>query len=119
MVDLSVTTRSLLVRVLGVHKLWALKGSLEIGLDHVAAIRADAQIARRWWHGIRMPGTNIPGVLTAGTFYQNGKRVFWDVHDPSHTVVIELHDEPYHQLVIEVADPQAAVELVTGALRHP
>jgi hypothetical protein len=36
-----------------------------------------------------MPGTNIPGVLTAGTFYQDGKRVFWDVHNPDNTVVIE------------------------------
>jgi hypothetical protein len=27
-----------------------------------------------------MPGTNIPGVLTAGTFDQHGKRVFSDVH---------------------------------------
>ena len=40
-----------------------------------------------------MPGTNIPGVLTAGTFYQHGKRVFWDVHNPDNTVVIELKDE--------------------------
>jgi hypothetical protein len=63
-----------------------------------------------------MPGTNIPGVLTAGTFYEDGKRVFWDVHNPDNTVVIELKDERYNQLVVEVADPKAAVELVQSAL---
>ncbi len=40
-----------------------------------------------------MPGTSIPGVLTAGTFYHDSKRVFWDVHNPENTVVIELKDE--------------------------
>jgi hypothetical protein len=63
-----------------------------------------------------MPGTNIPGVLTAGTFYQDGKRVFWDVHNPDNTVVIGLRDERYNELIVEVADPQAAVELVKTAL---
>jgi roadblock/LC7 domain-containing protein len=63
-----------------------------------------------------MPGTNIPGVLTAGTFYQDGKRVFWDGHNPENTVVIELRDERYNELIVEVADPQAAAELVKAAL---
>ena len=63
-----------------------------------------------------MPGTNIPGVLTAGTFYQDGKRVFWDVHNPENTVVIELRDERYNELIVEVADPTAAVKLVKAAL---
>ncbi len=55
-------------------------------------------------------------MLTAGTFYQDGKRVFWDVHNPEDTVVIELKDERYNQLIVEVADPNAAVELVKAAL---
>lgn len=65
---------------------------------------------------LRMPGANIPGVLTAGTFYQHGKRVFWDVYNPDNTVVIELKDERYNELIVEVTDPQAAVELVKAAL---
>ena len=65
-----------------------------------------------------MPGTNIPGVLTAGTFYQDGKRVFWDVHNPENTVVVLLKGEQYNELIVEVADPQAAVELVKAALRR-
>jgi hypothetical protein len=63
-----------------------------------------------------MPGTNIPGVLTAGTFFHDGKRVFWDVHNPENTVVIELRDERYNELIVEVADPNAAVKLVKAAL---
>jgi hypothetical protein len=117
MVDLSITDGKLLLNVRGADKLWAFKSSLEIPLQHIAGIRADPNIARGWWHGIRVPGTNIPGVITAGTFYQDGKRVFWDVHNPENTVVIDLHDERYNQLIVEVADPQAAAALM-GAHQH-
>jgi hypothetical protein len=47
----------------------------------------------------------VPEVITAGTFFQDGDRVFWDVHDPEKTVVIRLEDERYARLVIEVEDP--------------
>ena len=56
------------------------------------------------------------GLLTVGTFYQHGKRVFWDVHDPENTIVFALKDERYDELIVEVADPNAAVELVKAAL---
>ena len=116
MVDLSISGGNLVLHVRGADKLWAFKSSLEIPVAHVAEVRADPAIARAWWHGIRMPGTSIPGVLTAGTFYQDGRRVFWDVHNPDQTVVIGLKDERYNELIIEVADPNAAVELVKAAL---
>jgi hypothetical protein len=116
MVDLFISGGTLLLHVRGADQLWALKSSLEIPLQRIIGIRADPNIARGWWHGIRMPGSNIPGVLTAGTFYQNGKRVFWDVHDPANTLVIELADERYDELIVEVADPEAAVKQVKAAL---
>jgi hypothetical protein len=116
MVDLSIADGKLSLHVRGADKLWAFKSSLEIPLAHIAGVRADAEVARGWWHGIRMPGTNMPGVITAGTFYQHGNRVFWDVHNPEKTIVIDLHDERYSKLVVEVVDPQAAVNLIHAAL---
>jgi len=116
MVDLSIAEGSLKLHVRGADKLWALKSSLEIPLLHITGIRADPSVAHGWWHGIKLPGTNIPGVLTAGTFYQDGKRRFWDVHHPKNTVVIELRNEGYDELIVEVADPLVAVEQVRAAL---
>jgi hypothetical protein len=40
--------------------------------------------------------------------------VFWDVHDPEKTVVIQLRDERYAQLVIEVEDPHATAAAIQG-----
>jgi hypothetical protein len=115
-VDLSVAEGKLTLHVRGADKLWAFKSSLEIPLVHIAGVRADPQAARGWYHGIRLPGTNVPGVITAGTFYQDGKRVFWDVHDPEKTIVIDLPDERFNQLVVEVADPDATIQLIQTAL---
>jgi hypothetical protein len=116
LVDLSIAEGKLTLHVRGVDKLWAFKSTLEIPLVHVAGVRADAEAARGWYHGIRMPGTNVPGVITAGSFYQDGKRVFWDVHHPEKTIVIDLHDERYSELFVEVDDPEAAVRLIQAVL---
>lgn len=96
--------------------MWAFKSSLEIPLAHISGARADPEMARGWYHGVRMPGTNVPGIITAGTFCQDGNQVFWDVHHPEKTIVIDLHDERYNQLIVEVEDPQAAVGLIQSAL---
>jgi hypothetical protein len=112
MVDLSVAEGNLVLHVRGADKFWSLKSTLEIPLEHIAGVRADPEVARGWWHGFKMAGTDFPGVLLAGTFYQHGKRIFWDVHHPDNTIVIELHDERYAELIVEVADPAAAVELI-------
>ena len=116
MVDLAVGEGKLTLRVHGADKLWAFKSTLEIPLVHIAGVRADPEIARGWWHGVRMPGTNIPGVITAGTFYQEGRRIFWDVHNPANTVVVTLRDERYDELVVEVSDPPAALKMIQDAL---
>lgn len=115
MVDLSVSDGKLVLHVRGADRLWALKSSLEIPLPHISNVRADASVAKGWYHGLRMPGTNIPGVITAGTFYQDGQRVFWDVHHPENTIVIELRDERYSELIVEVPHPQTAVDLIRDA----
>lgn len=116
MVDLSIQEGKLMLHVRGADRLWAFKSSLEIPLVHIAAVRADPEVARGWYHGMRMPGTNVPGVITAGTFYQDGKRIFWDVHHPEKTIVIDLHDERYNQLIVEVEDPEVAVHLIESAV---
>ena len=100
----------------GWDQLWALKSQLEIPLAHIKSVRADPEPARGWWHGVRLPGTQIPGLLTAGSFYQSEGFVFYDVHDPERTVVIELDHEHYQRLVIEVESPAEVVKTLNSAI---
>jgi hypothetical protein len=100
---------NLILRMEGMDEVWALKSELTIPLKHITEVRMDEEVVRGWYHGIKFPGSNIPGILTAGTFYQDGKRVFWDIHHPEAAVVISLTHESYSELVIEVEDPQGLV----------
>jgi hypothetical protein len=45
-------------------------------------------------------------------------RVLWTVNIPEDPVVIELKDERCSKLIVEVANPKAAVELVRAGLPH-
>jgi hypothetical protein len=115
MVEISIADGRVHFEVNGWDKLWALHSRLEIPVEHIRAVRADPEPARGRWHGFRLPGTRIPGLLTAGTFYQDGEWVFYDVHHPDNTIVLELDHEHYKRLVIEVADPAAAVALLAAS----
>jgi hypothetical protein len=118
MVEVTVRDGIAVFAVEGVDKLWALKSRLEIPLAHIRDVRLDAEAARGWWHGFKALGTDVPGVITAGTFYQHGKRIFWDVHDPERVIVIGLKDERYDELIIEVADPVAVISLLQTSMRN-
>ena len=66
--------------------------------------------------GLRAPGTHLPRIITAGTFYKDGERVFWNVRPSREPVVIELAGERYARLVLSVDDARATAERVERAL---
>ena len=115
MAVISVQGQDLVVEMTGLDKLWAHKSKLTIPLAHVRGATMDPGILGEP-KGIRAPGTHVPGMITAGTFHQNGEKVFWAVRDAQKAVVVELtDDERFTRLVVEVDDPRAAVALVEQA----
>jgi hypothetical protein len=118
MVEVSLTDDHLHLTVKGLDKLWAFRSQLDIPFRHIRSVRHDPEASSGWWHGIKMPGTSIPGILTAGTFYQrNGQRVFWDVHNPEMSIILELHDDRFDELIVEVNDPLFTVEQIKARLQ--
>ena len=115
MARVTVDGESMNVEIEGLDKFWALKSHLVIPLGNVRGATADPGVAKDP-KGIRAPGTSVPGFITAGTFYVDGERVFWDVHDPAKAVVVELADQRYVRLIVEVDDPAATVELIERAI---
>ena len=115
MATISIDGSDLTIDVQGMDKFWSLKSRLTIPMAHVRGATANPSIASEY-KGWRGPGTHLPGVIVAGTFHQDGKRVFWDVHNKDKAIVIELKDDTYQRLVIEVDDPRATVELIERAV---
>ncbi len=112
MADIEYTGGALVVHVKGWDKVWALKSELSIPIHHVVRAEPAGDEARQWWKGWRMPGTSIPGVITAGTFLKDGARVFWDVHDADRAIAIHLRDDQYNELIVEVDDPTATIDTI-------
>ena len=115
MVDLTIPNGALDVQVLGWSKVWALKSRIRVPLGSVRAVRHDPEAARGLWKGWRVPGTHVPGVITAGTYRTRGQKHFWDVRRPGRAVVVELEGADYDRLIVDVRDPGATVRMIERA----
>lgn len=116
MAEIEITPTNLVVHVKGADQFFALKSQLEVPLEHIARVILNPPEVHNIWHGLRVAGTNLPGVITAGRFVQHGQWAFWDVHDPKKAICIELHDEHYAKIVIGVDDPFGVAEAITSAV---
>jgi hypothetical protein len=115
MAEVAINETTLTITIEGWDRVWALRSQLEIPLEHVQGARVDPEV-NLGWKRLKIAGTHLPGVIAAGTFYEKGGLVFWDVHDAEQAIVIDLRDERYKRLVIQVDDPSATVARITEAL---
>jgi hypothetical protein len=114
--EIELAPDALVIHIQGVDRLLAVKSRLEVPLAHVAAVDPAPPEAHQVWHGLKLVGSNLPGVVTAGRFLQDGEWAFWDVHDPAKAIAIRLHDEHYAKLVIGVDEPAETVARIRAAL---
>jgi hypothetical protein len=117
MVSVTVESDRAVFEVEGWDKVWSLRSRLEIPLAHITGVEANVDQVSQWWHGLRVMGTDMPGLFAAGTFYYHGELVFWDVRHLHNTIIVSLDHERYRKLIIEVADPIAAVARLRDATK--
>jgi len=117
MVDVSIAGDLIVFQVEGLHKVWALRSRLEIPLAHLLGAEYRPDEVGRWWHGLKVAGTDAPGLFAAGTFYYHGELVFWDVRHVENAIVVSLADESYRKLIVEVVNPQTTVAMINDAIR--
>ena len=119
MTEVTIGNGRLHVEITGWDRVWSLRRRFDIPLAHVRDARIDPAVARGP-KGLRVRGTHFlpgfPGKVTAGIFYRRGTWAFWNVHDPDQAIVIDLQDERYARLVLQVADPAATVAAICAAL---
>ena len=120
MVTIVVDGETLDIQVQGMHKLWAMKSSLRIPLADIREVRHDPERAKRMFPGARLPGTHIPYVYTAGTFYQADFRPdFWSVQNADRAIVIQCAaGAAYDEIIVEVENPLETVHRISAALAH-
>jgi hypothetical protein len=116
MVDVTVDADKIVFEVEGWDKFWALRSRLQIPISHIKGARIDGDATKGWWKGVKVGGAQIPGVITAGTFYTQGRLIFYDAHKSEQTIVVDLEHENYDALILQVRDPEAALNLITTTI---
>jgi hypothetical protein len=110
-VEMQVSDGQLLVRFGGWDTLWTLRRAVRVPLPQIeqVTVRQIGALRPRWWWRLR--GTELPGVLRAGSFVARGGRELWDVRQGAVVVDIELAESaPFRRIVLEVPDPAVAAE---------
>jgi hypothetical protein len=114
--SIKLTKDTLTVHIEGPDQRWAMKTQLQVPLANVVCAQDASREADSWLHNMRVGGTHIPGVISVGLFYSHGGFVFWDVHDPEKAIAIELLDERYHKIVVEVENPDQDIASIEEAI---
>lgn len=96
------------------EKVLALKGPLKIPLKHIkeATIEAPEPSLLE----IRAPGTYVPRLIKAGTYYTKRGKEFWYVTRSKGCLTIELKNEAYKRLVLSVDENVKWVERINDAI---
>jgi len=91
---------------------------LSVPLAHVE--RAEASRPPFTWKSLRAPGTSVPGLLKAGTYYTDRGKEFWYVErrDGQQPLTLELRDEPFRRLVLSIADARGWADRINDAIRR-
>lgn len=111
MVELTVRDDMLEIEVRGLHKVWALQSRLQVPLAVVTGVRRlPPDALAGWWKGWRVPGTHLPWIIVAGTYFKDGEKHFWDVRHAERALEIDLVGAEWDRLYLEVEDPDAALE---------
>ncbi|MTE15623.1 hypothetical protein [Nocardia aurantiaca] len=114
MVEIEVTGTTVTVRVIGAHRLLALRDHVSFDLSQIIALAPAPVDLRPPW--VRAPGTFFPGVIAAGIFRGKGRKEFWDTRFDGRSVLIDLAGSDITRLVVDVADPQVVLRQLSSAL---
>jgi hypothetical protein len=109
----------LVVTMHGFDVVWTFRRRIVVPLDHVKGARIDPHVASHGpWLGAGRTDALLDYAVAAGPMLVHGRHEFWDVHHPDRCVTIDLVDEPFERLVVEVEDPTAVVDAVIAALER-
>lgn len=104
-----ISDESLEIVLEGREKVWALKRRIIVPVETVINVEWVSSTVNTWrLSGLRAPGTGVPGVFYAGSFYRKSGWEFWylRVRQPGH-IVITTNLKRYRVLRISVSEDQA------------
>ena len=88
-----------IIEIKGLHKLWSFKSEIRIANEHIIRVYQDLNEIENF-SGLRVPGTYVPYLIKAGTFYQypDSSKTFLDIVNENNVIIIEMKDEEYKKI---------------------
>jgi hypothetical protein len=115
--SIDIDDTALTVRPRGLDVVWTTRRRITVPLEHVRSARIDPDVVRHGpWLGAGYTDALLDYTVAAGPMVVHGRHEFWDVHFPDRTVVVDLTDEQFDRLVIDVDDPEATVAAINAAI---
>ncbi|HET7172975.1 MAG TPA: hypothetical protein VFI30_01690 [Nocardioidaceae bacterium] len=109
MAEIEVEPDKVIVRLTSAEKIEALHG--DVSVPRSAVVRAiTVPDGMTEVHGLKMPGTGLPGVILVGTWRGLEGTTFAVCHGERPAVVIELSGTHFDRIVATVDDPEKVVQ---------
>lgn len=101
------------------ERIWAFyfNSELIIPLTHIKQVTTDEPHSS--WADVRLPGTFLPGVIKAGTYYTGHGREFWYATRTGKYLTLELENEFYKRIVLTLDENQDWVDRINQPRSHP
>ena len=99
--ELDITKDTLDIRLDFWEKVWSFHGNFSIPLEQVVKAKY-TKVPRGFWQ-LRLPGTHLPSVFKAGTYYTQGNKEFWYIHGwKKEYLYLELEGHSYEVIVLDI-----------------
>ena len=124
--ELKLANNILAITLEGQEQLWSARFSknIYVPLNHITNVTTGNPDGL--WKGIRAPGTFVPGLIRAGTYYTARGREFWYVTrqdgplDQTTVLTLDLSPEEYYKrIVLSAKDCHLWGDRVRQAMQNP
>lgn len=118
MADIRIDGSDLVVELSRLEKAEAVHGDVRVPLTSVRQVEV-VDRPLDLIHGVKLPGTGIPGRTAVGTWVSPDGRTFAVEHHASRGVVVDLEGQTYQQLIVGCDQPEEVAEQLRSAAGLP
>lgn len=98
------------IELSSLEKIISFHGSFKIPISQIREISTD--LLPPTWKEIRAPGTAIPGLTKAGTYYTYRGREFWMLKKNDNPIRIELNNNKLKRLILGVSEYEKRATII-------
>jgi hypothetical protein len=102
--QLFIDADQLRIELTRMERFWAIHLDKTITVPLTQIRQVSTEVPPTTWQEIRSPGTAVPGVIKAGTYYQNRVRSFWYTQPKKPVLALELAPDAYYRKVVLAID---------------